>query len=90
MSVSVARTAEIKTRTTPDVKEGAKNTFLHWGLSLSDAINIFLVKSIEVGGLPFEMSRNNIDYASIRERAYHPNFDSNGVAILPSDWDDNE
>jgi len=26
-----------------------------WGMSLSDAVNTFLIKSVEVGGLPFDM-----------------------------------
>ena len=38
------RKAEIKTRTTDQVKEDATNVYSRWGLSLSDAINMFLIK----------------------------------------------
>ena len=41
MPAVLARSAEIKTRTTPDVKSEAKQVYSNWGLSLSDAINIF-------------------------------------------------
>lgn len=51
-----ARSAEIKAYVVPDVKAQAADIYAHWGMSLSDAINAFLVKSIDVGGLPFDMA----------------------------------
>ena len=50
--IVAARTAEIKAYVVPDVKAEAAEVYAHWGMSLSDAINTFLVKSIDVGGLP--------------------------------------
>lgn len=88
MPAVLVRNAEIKTRTTPDVKNGAKQVYSNWGLSLSEAINIFLVKSIEVGGLPFEMRRSKVTHEQLRSHAYVPKIDSEGVAVLPKDWDD--
>lgn len=88
MSTALARSAEIKTRTTPDVKSGAKQVYSNWGLSLSDAINIFLIKSIEVGGLPFEMRKTKISHDQLKAHAYVPKFDSEGIAVLPQGWDD--
>ena len=52
---TMPRTAEVKTRTTAQIKADAAAVYARWGISLSDAINIFLAKSIEVGGLPFDM-----------------------------------
>ena len=52
---TITRTAEVKTRTTAQIKADAAAVYARWGISLSDAINIFLAKSIEVGGLPFDM-----------------------------------
>lgn len=52
---TMTRTAEVKTRTTAQIKADAAAVYARWGISLSDAINIFLAKSIEVGGLPFDM-----------------------------------
>lgn len=50
-----ARTAEVKASVVPDVKAEAAEVYAHWGMSLSDAINAFLVKPIDVGALPFDM-----------------------------------
>ena len=88
MPAVLARSAEIKTRTTPDVKSEAKDVYSNWGLSLSDAINIFLVKSIEVGGLPFEMRKSQASHEQLKRHAYIPKLDSEGVAVLPNGWDD--
>ncbi len=84
----VLRNAEIKMRTTSDIKRDAKQIYSNWGLSLSDAINIFLVKSIEVGGLPFEMRKPRVDNNKLRKHACVPKFDSEGIAVLPQGWDD--
>ena len=39
----------------PEAWESAKKIFAGYGISVSDAINIFLHKVQKVGGLPFEM-----------------------------------
>ena len=44
-----ARSAEVKSYVLPDVKSGAQEVYAHWGMSLSDAVNTFLIKSIELG-----------------------------------------
>lgn len=36
----------------PDVKAAAAELCARWGMSLSDAVNAFLVKSIDVGACP--------------------------------------
>ena len=51
----MARTANIKIRTEPETKSGAEQLFASFGISVSDAINIFLHQSLMVGGLPFEV-----------------------------------
>ena len=56
-TAAVPRRAEIKTRTTDEVKRGATEVYTRWSLSLNDAINTFLVKSIEVGGFPLTCGR---------------------------------
>lgn len=85
-----ARTAEIKSRSTEQVKADATSVYARWGLSLSDAINIFLVKSIEVGGLPFEMRPEPPSYEALSARAYKAPLNADGVAVLPAEWDDDE
>lgn len=87
---TVARRAEIKTRTTDDVKRGATEVYARWGLSLNDAINTFLVKSIEVGGLPFDLRPEPLPYEAIASMAHKASLNGEGVAVLPTEWDDDE
>ena len=82
------RTAEVKGYVMPEVKSRAIDLYAHWGMSLSDAINMFLIKSLDVGGLPFEM------------RLYpKPVYDTNtvlpvdprfGSSVLPIEMNDEE
>lgn len=51
----MARTANINIRTEPETKAGAEQLFGSFGISVADAINIFLHQSLMVGGLPFEV-----------------------------------
>lgn len=90
MATIAMRRAEIKTRTTDQVKEDAADIYSRWGLSLSDAINIFLIKSIEVGGLPFDLRPEKPSYAALAEKAYRAELNADGVVVLPADWDDED
>ena len=49
------KTANINIRIDPETKKEAEEVFSSFGITLSDAITIFLRKSIMNGGLPFEM-----------------------------------
>ena len=48
----MARTANINVRTEPETKSGAEQLFASFGISVADAINIFLQQSLMVGGQP--------------------------------------
>jgi len=50
----------------PEAWESAKEIFSGYGISVSDAINIFLHKVQKVGGLPFEM-REEVDQEPTKE-----------------------
>jgi DNA-damage-inducible protein J len=52
---TVAKTAVINVRTEPSIKHQAETLYNSMGVSLSDAINMFLYKSIDYRGLPFEL-----------------------------------
>lgn len=88
MPTATLRNAEGKYRTSEEVKTRAAEIYAQWGLSLSDAINVFLVKSVEVGGLPFEMRREVPDFDRLAAKAYRAPLDANGIATLPSEWND--
>ena len=51
----MAKTANINIRIDPEIKMQAEQLFSCFGITITDAINIFLHKSIMEGGLPFEM-----------------------------------
>jgi len=54
--IEMAKTANINIRVEPEVKSTVDGIFSHFGLTVADAVNIFLHKSIIVGGLPFDMT----------------------------------
>jgi len=53
----MAKTAVINVRTEPEIKIQVENLYKSMGVSLSDAINMFLYKSIDFRGLPFDLCR---------------------------------
>ncbi len=89
-TATISRHAEIKTRTTDEIKDKATKVYARWGLSLNDAINTFLIKSIEVEGLPFDLRPDMPPYDSIAAKAYKAPLNAEGVAVLPPNWDDGD
>ena len=53
----MAKTANINIRIDPETKAGAEQLFASFGITITDAVNIFLRQSLMVGGLPFEMKQ---------------------------------
>lgn len=51
----MAKTTTFTFRVDPEIKKDAGELFEQLGISLSDAINLFLVRSIYEGGIPFEI-----------------------------------
>ena len=51
--------SSLTVRTNSTVKKTAKEIYSDLGLDLSTAINVFLKKSIEQGGFPFEVRKEN-------------------------------
>ncbi len=47
------KTATFQFRINPEIREQAETIYAECGLSLTDAINIFIQQSINVEGLPF-------------------------------------
>lgn len=54
---TAAKTANINVRVTKDVKAQAEELFASFGITLSEAINMFLHKSLMVEGLPFDLKQ---------------------------------
>jgi DNA-damage-inducible protein J len=51
------KTANLNIRVDPQTKKGAEQLFSTFGITISDAVNIFLRKSLMEGGLPFEIKQ---------------------------------
>ncbi len=56
----MAKTANINLRIDPKIKEQAEIVYDKLGLTLADAINIFLKKSITEDGLPFDLKKTSL------------------------------
>lgn len=75
---TAAKTASINVRVTKDVKAQAEELFASFGITLSEAINMFLHKSLMVEGLPFDLKQpkyNKETIAAFKEYDYmkaHP------------------
>lgn len=63
----MAKSANINVRIEPEVKASAELLFSNFGITVTDAINIFLHQSLMVGGLPFEMKQPR--YNAVTEQA---------------------
>lgn len=53
----MAKSAHLNIRIDPETKSGAEQLFSSFGITVTDAVNIFLRQSLMVGGLPFEMKQ---------------------------------
>ena len=60
----MTKTATLHMRIDPETKSNAEQLFSAFGITLSDAVIIFLRQSLMVGGLPFEVRQphyNNVE-----------------------------
>ncbi|MBM6732768.1 type II toxin-antitoxin system RelB/DinJ family antitoxin [Megasphaera stantonii] len=53
----MAKTATINIRIEPEIKADVEKLFSSFGITVSDAVNIFLRKSLMEGGLPFDVKQ---------------------------------
>lgn len=51
----MSKSASLYIRVDPAVKAEVESIYSNYGISLTDAVNIFLYKSKTVGGLPFDL-----------------------------------
>ncbi len=63
MNVAIApKTATFQMRINPDIKQQVEEIYARQGLSFTDAVNIFIQQSLNMGGLPFLVSSENEEY----------------------------
>lgn len=65
--VNAPKTGTFQMRINPTVKQRAEQVFAGCGMTMTDAINVFLQQSINAGGLPFVVT--NDTRAALREQA---------------------
>lgn len=80
----MSKTANINIRIEPSVKQSAEDLFDSFGISVTDAINIFLRTSIMEGGFPFiiKQSQYNTESLAAMEEARRISRDPNAHHIL--------
>lgn len=61
-TVNAPKTGSFQMRINPEVKSQAESIFASYGLSLTDAVNIFIQQSLNAKGLPFLLSPENAEY----------------------------
>lgn len=59
---SSPKTGTFQMRINPDVRKQVESVYAQYGLSLTDAINIFIQQSLNAEGLPFLLSPENAEY----------------------------
>ena len=63
ISVATApKTSTFQMRINPEVRQQIEDVYAKYGLSLTDAINIFFQQSLNESGLPFLLSPENAEY----------------------------
>ena len=60
--VAAPKTATFQMRINPDVKQQVEDIYARQGLTFTDAVNIFIQQSLNMGGLPFLVSPENEAY----------------------------
>lgn len=60
--VSAPKTDMFRLRINPEVRSQAEEIYAKNGLTLTQAVNIFIQQSINAGGLPFNVTEDNAEY----------------------------
>ena len=61
-STSATKSTTFQMRINPEVKKQVESVFSTYGLTLTDAVNIFIQQSLNEQGLPFLLSPENAEF----------------------------
>lgn len=56
--VSLPKNTVLQIRINQEIKTAAEELFARCGLTITDAINVFIQQSLNIGGLPFKIRAN--------------------------------
>lgn len=57
--MNAPKTSTFQMRINPEIKNKAEQLFQNCGMTLTDAINVFIQQSMNVGGMPFIVTQNS-------------------------------
>ena len=57
--MNAPKTSTFQMRINPEIKNQAEQLFQNCGMTLKDAINVFIQQSMNVGGMPFIVTQNS-------------------------------
>lgn len=81
----------IRSRVDPLIKARADKLFKQMGLTLSEAIRLFLYQSVAEERIPFNISTPNaITRITLEEAEHGKNISSTSLEQLSQDWDDEQ
>lgn len=63
------KTGTFQMRINPEIRQKVEAVYSQYGLSLTDAVNIFLQQSLNENGLPFLLSPDNTEYMKAKAAA---------------------
>lgn len=88
MPATMDRNAEGKHRTGSAVKDHVAEIYPQGEPGPSDTINAFPMKSAQVRGPHFDIRPEEPTYEDIAAFACKAPLNSNGIAVLPANWND--
>ncbi len=56
---SAPKTSTFQMRINPEIKKQVEEVYAANGMTFTDAVNVFIQQSINIGGLPFLMNQNS-------------------------------
>lgn len=65
--MNAPKTSTFQMRINPEIKNQAEQLFQNCGMTLTDAINVFIQQSMNVGGMPFIVTQNSRE--ALRDQA---------------------
>lgn len=79
----------VRSRINPKIKEEAIKVFEHMGLTLSEAIRIFIYQSVAEHKIPFSIKiPNATTLTAMQEAADRKHLKKTSLKQLKMDWDD--
>ena len=64
----MSKSTRLQVRMTPETKERANELFESLGLTMSDAVTMFIHESLRIGGIPFTIGAQSSNQSSTVQR----------------------